>query len=819
MPNREVVRFAEVAVDAPAGHDRTFSYSIPPSLDAKIGQLVIVPFGPRKLQGLVVSLPDSPQVPETREVFSVDDSGPILTETQLRLAHWVSAYYMCSLFEAAAPMLPPGGRFRIKTYLAPGPRSSGDHEAALTPYQEEVLDYILSKGRMEEGRLVDALGERARAAARRLAEAGLVERTQARAGALVKPQYRDYVQLPANASRSLEQRLAELDNAPRQQAALSRLLETRAPLMQSPANKEFGRSAIMALLSKGMIERVSIATERDPLEGRVFPADPRVTLTSDQSRTTSEVRRSLAGEGPRTFLLEGVTGSGKTEVYLDAVRECLKLGKRAIVMVPEISLTPQTVERFASRFPGKVAVLHSGLAPGERFDQWWKVRRGEYGVVVGSRSAVFAPQPDLGLVVIDEEHEWTYKQHDTSPRYHARAVALKLAELTGAVVLLGSASPDVQSYRRAQRGGVRLLQLPERIVDDTEAISARRTRGGLAPVQVVDMREELREGNRHIFSRALRDALTECVAAGSQAILFLNRRGSSSHVQCRACGLALQCQSCDVAMAYHRDIDRLLCHYCGNRRIPPPRCPGCLSYGMAYHGIGTKTVVDEAVKLLPGTSVMRWDRDAVTNARAHQELLDRFRSEKAQILVGTQMIAKGLHFPSVTLVGVVLADVGLGVPDFRSGERTFQLLYQVAGRSGRGAAAGRVIVQTYQPGNYAIKAAAAQDYRLFYDQEIDHRREHRNPPFTRLARLSYSNVNGAKCELEVQRLHSLLSGEQASWGISDVEILGPTPAHPARLRGHYRWQLVLRGTDPRVLLDKVTIPHGWDVDIDPVGLG
>ena len=506
-------------------------------------------------------------------------------------------------------------------------------------------------------------------------------------------------------------------------------------------------------------------------------------------------------------------------MYLDAVGECLKLGKKAIVMVPEISLTPQTVERFASRFPGKVAVLHSGLAPGERFDQWWKVRRGEYGVVVGSRSAVFAPQPDLGLVVIDEEHEWTYKQHDASPRYHARAVALKLAELTGAVVLLGSASPDVQSYRRARRGSVRLLQLPERIIDGAEAVPSGRGEHGLAPVQIVDMRTELREGNRHIFSRVLKDALIECAAAGSQAILFLNRRGSASYVQCRACGLALRCRSCDVAMAYHRDIDRLLCHYCGDRRIPPSRCPGCLRYGMVYHGIGTKTVVDEVVKLLPGKSVMRWDRDAVSNARAHHELLERFRSQKAQVLVGTQMIAKGLHFPSVTLVGVVLADVGLGVPDFRAGERTFQLLYQVAGRSGRGAEAGRVIVQTYQPDNYAIKAAAAQDYRLFYDQEIGYRKEHGNPPFSRLVRLSYSHVNGAKCEREAGRLYRLLSGEQASWGLSDVEILGPTPAHPARVRGHYRWQLVVRGTDPRVLLDKVTIPHGWDVDVDPVGLG
>ena len=819
MGERAASRFAEVAVDAPAGHDRTFSYSIPGSVDVQVGQLALVPFGPRRLQGLVVSLPDAPQVSETRDIFSVDDAGPVIDETRLRLARWVSDYYMCTLFDAAAPMLPPGGRFRIKTYLTPTTRPAVAGPLALTQYQERVLGYIRSRGRVEEGRLIETLGQRARSAVGKLEDSGLVERTQARATATVKPVYRDYLQLSAHSSRAARRRLPGLARtAPRQHVALSRLLEARAPIALTDARKQFGPSAVKGLVAKGLVERVAIVEHRDPLAGRRFLQSQRVDLNPHQRRAASAVRRALAEKAEVPFLLEGVTGSGKTEVYLDAVEKCVALGRKAIVLVPEISLTPQTIERFASRFPGQVAVLHSGLTPGERFDQWWKVRRGEYAVVVGSRSAVFAPQPDLGLVVIDEEHEWTYKQHDASPRYHSRAVALRLAELTGAVVLLGSASPDVQSYHRALRGRLRLLHLPERVVSNVGTGPAARGQGGLASVAVIDMREELREGNRHIFSRTLQDALGECLAAGSQAILFLNRRGSASHVQCRHCGHGLRCRRCDVAMVFHRDAGRLLCHYCGDRRVPPPKCPNCLRYRIAYYGVGTKAVAEEVLALFPGRSVIRWDRDAVKSARAHEELQEKFRSGEAQVLVGTQMIAKGLHFPSVTLVGAILADLGLGVPDYRAGERTFQLLYQVAGRSGRGASGGRAVIQTYQPDNYAIRAAAAQDYRSFYTDEIAHRQEHGNPPFSRLVRLQYAHVNRAKCEQEAVRLTGVLAQERDSWGLSDEEVLGPTPAHPARLRGRFRWQLILRGPKPRTLLDKVTIPQGWVVDVDPVGL-
>ena len=813
MPLSERYRFAEVAVDAPAGHDRTFSYSLPDGMEASPGQFVVVPFGPRQVQGIVFELADRPQVEAVRPILRAEGSAPVLSEVHLHLARWISRHYVCSLFEAAAPMLPPGGRFRIKGYFEAVPEPTTSPE--LTPYRHRVLDLIRQKGPVEEGRLRRTLGEPATAAARRLEDAGLVTRTFARTRPSQQARMRDYVQLPAGAAPRLRRELEDITaRAPRQKAALELMLERGSPMLLTDANREFGASAIAALVKKGALERAVRPEERDPLAGKEFPKRPDVRLTPMQRRATDAIERAL-GSGA-VFLLEGVTGSGKTEVYLEAAQQCIRRGRHVIVMVPEIALTPQTIERFASRFPRNIAVLHSGLTPGERFDQWWKVRQGDYKIVVGSRSAVFAPLADVGLIVVDEEHEWTYKQHDSVPRYHARTAALHLAELTGAVVVLGSASPDVQSYRRALGGRVKLLRLPHRVSDEVGSDAAPRHRA-LAAVQVVDMRDELRSGNRHIFSRALQGALARSIEAGNQAVLFLNRRGTAPYYQCRHCGSAVQCRRCDVPVTYHRDRDRLLCHYCGESRRAPDVCPECGHRRLAFYGIGTKAVADEVQRLHPGAPVARWDRDAVRSARDYEEALEEFRSGEARVLVGTQMIAKGLHFPSVDLVGVVLADVGLMVPDFRAGERTFQLIHQVAGRSGRGATDGRVVIQTYQPQNYAIRAAAAQDYRRFYDEEMERRREQGNPPFSRLIRLAYAHVNRARAEGEARKFADALLAEREAWGLGEVDLLGPTPAFPERVRGHYRWQLILRGPRPRDLLDKVTVPRDWTIDVDPVG--
>ena len=815
------MRYAEVAVDAPTGYDRTFSYSTPQSSEVLPGHLVEVPFGVRTLRGVVFGLTAVPQVARTREIQGILEQEPLLSDSHLELARWISHYYMSPLFEAAALMLPPGRRMRPRTYLSLNPEIQSADHLTLTPPQRKIVQYVRTAGPVEQERLVRALGEWARASVARLVGREIVIRSTRRGRLAVGRKYRSYLQLSPEGCEALPDSLLRASHpAPRRAALLVRLQETGTRLDLAQARKEYGTAAVNGLLDKGWVVTDHAPIDRDPLAGMSFPASPCVSLTARQAAIAGEIRSALDlnSDVRPSFLIQGVTGSGKTEVYVDAVEHCLKLGKKAIIMVPEIALTHQTIERFAARFPGQVAVLHSAISPGEQFDQWWKVKHGEYGVVIGSRSAIFAPQPDLGLIVIDEEHEWTYKQHDTGPRYHARDVALRISELSRAVVVLGSASPDVGSYRKGVTGEFHLLELPQRFRASAVYASPENNDGHLASVEVVDMRRELREGNSGVFSRALGAAMDDCFASGEQMILFLNRRGSSAYMQCRNCGAGLRCRRCDISLTYHKDTDRLICHYCGSRRIVPSKCPRCLSYRLSRYGIGTQGLADEVRTRTPDAKVIRWDSDATRSPKTYAQLLTQFRSGEAQVLVGTQMIAKGLDFPSVTLVGVVSADVGLNIPDYRAGERAFQLLFQVAGRAGRGRLPGNVIVQTYQPEHYAVQAAAAQDYKGLYRQELAFRREQANPPFSKLIRLLYTHVNRAQCESEAIRLAELIQRQRDVWGYSDIELLGPTPAYPARLRGHYRWHVVLRGPEPRVLLDEIAIPQGWIVDVDPVAL-
>jgi primosomal protein N' (replication factor Y) len=533
-----------------------------------------------------------------------------------------------------------------------------------------------------------------------------------------------------------------------------------------------------------------------------------------QSEALSQITEALddPGRQPRSFLLHGVTGSGKTEVYLRAMKRVVERGQQAILLVPEIALTPQTVERVSARFPGRVAVLHSQLKPRQKSDQWWKIRDGDYDVVIGPRSALFAPVPSLGLIVIDEEHEWTYKQEEAQPLYHARRVALELARLTGAVVLMGSATPDVETYYHAQRGRHGLLELPYRI----RGANGNGGDPGLARTEICDMRQELREGNRSIFSRQLAQALTHCVHQGQQAILFLNRRGNAPIVQCRECGYVVACRSCSVALTYHSTDARMVCHRCNRRSRMPRRCRQCGSNKIRQLGIGTQRVVDEVAALLPGVRVERWDADASRAGAGHEEIMRRLASGETQVLVGTQMVAKGLDVPNVTLVGVVLADIGLHLPDFRAGERAFGLLCQVAGRAGRGLAPGRVIIQTYNPDHYAIVAAARQDYSALYQREIKARYQQGNPPFNRLAHLVYQDVNATACQRQASVMARMFRQKAYAQGLTDVEVIGPAPGIPQRVRGHYRWHVTLRGRNLHRFLEGVKFPAECAVDVDPV---
>ncbi len=813
------MEYAEVSVNSPVAQRQTFSYAIPPDLNIQVGQAVLVPFGDKELQGIVLELTPHPSVTETREITGIIEPYPLLSASQVRLARWISEHYLSPLFEAVALMLPPGFKRKLITYLSTPP-SPGDKDlSSLTREQSYVLDLLSGKGRVSLKELEKSLGKkRAQSIASQLVRQGLAVRSYELEAVRVKPKMEPYLSLKLSADE-VQPEIARLlkKRAPRQAALLSFLARKSRPVAWAEASREINcsRAVASALASKGLVASQQVEVRREPFSYHDIPRQAPLSLTAAQKKALEEIKSGLEAKGgtdtaSRVFLLHGVTGSGKTEVYLQALGHAVKLGKKGIVLVPEIALTPQTIERFAARFPHRVAVLHSKLSLGEQFDEWQRIRKGDFDAVIGPRSAIFAPQPDLGLIVIDEEHEWTYKQPDTSPRYQTRDVALKLAEKTGAVVILGSATPDVETCYHAQRGDYRRLELPERVVPAEGS--------PLPEVEIVDLREELKAGNRSIFSRPLSQAITAATGNKEQVILFLNRRGGATFIQCRNCGHVLTCRRCAVSLTYHINEDTLACHQCNYRTAVPQTCPRCLSRRIKFLGTGTQKLEQAAGESFPRARLLRWDSDATRGKDAHREILKRFRAHEADILIGTQMIAKGLDLPLITLVGVVNADISLNLPDFRAGERTFQLLSQVLGRAGRGTSGGKVIIQTYFPEHYAIQAAAKHDYALFYEQEINYRLKLRNPPFTRLARLTYSHTSDSLCQRGAERMRERLSEEIASQGIDSLSLIGPAPAFIHRLRGRFRWQLILRGAEPSVFLSPIPMPPGWVVDIDPVGL-
>jgi primosomal protein N' (replication factor Y) len=805
--------YAEVGVNSPIAQRRTFSYSIPPGIDLVVGQAVWVPFGPRTLQGVVLELTQYPAVEDTKEIAGVIGSGPVLSPAHVRLARWISDHYLAPLFDAVALMLPPGFERRLITFVDLVPAVAVSDLDPLTSDQEQMVLLLKEHGRTVLSTLEKSLGKRrAGLALGNLLRRGVVSRSEELESVKVKPKLSAYVQLATDTALADQAANRLAGRAPKQAALLRLLINRGSPLSLDEVTRETGCTPAVAksLETKGLVLVEHRQVLRDPLLHHTYRTVAPPNLTRAQEQALSQIRGSL-GKPPgeaATFLLHGVTGSGKTEVYLRALAETVALGKRGIVLVPEIALTPQTIERFASRFPDRVGVLHSKMSLGEQFDVWQRTREGAFDVVIGPRSAIFAPQPDLGIIVLDEEHEWTYKQQEQSPRYHAREVALKLAGLTGATVVLGSATPDVESHHRARMGSYRLLELPERVAETGSQ--------PLPGVTVVDMRRELKAGNRSIFSRPLSQAITHTLAAREQAILFLNRRGTATFVQCRDCGFVLRCRRCDLPLTYHASDQSLICHQCNSRKKTPASCPSCRGKRIRYLGIGTERVEEEVAKAFPGARTLRWDSDVTRDKNSHERIAASFLAHQADILIGTQMVAKGLDFPKVSLVGIVSADTILNFPDFRSGERTFQLLTQVAGRAGR-AGPGQVIVQTYTPDHYAIAAAATYDHDSFYGREIEYRRQHRNPPYSRLVSLVYAHANPDVCHREAARLHSRLQDAIDRQGL-ETELIGPSAMFFQRVRGRFRWHIILRGPDPTAPLAGVPLPRGWTVDVEPVGL-
>jgi primosomal protein N' (replication factor Y) (superfamily II helicase) len=839
--------------------ERLYSYHVPDALISTIavGHLVAIPFGERITAGIVWALDASDELTESETQSPMQDHArlrsishlllpePIISEAHHALAEWIADYYATPLADAARLMLPPGLLSSMREVLLPvGPPPNASPD--LTSDAAMMLGLLRERGRLDRTQIREALGpQRARAAVSALVASGYASLvTEIPAGQREKRRERlvrmtgTSAQLAAwqqTARAALDQRTGqrtqreetstqrsrgeerEGERLLRQLAVLDVLsrpgLETPWRLEELQRLTRATITALRELQTAGLIAIDEAAVRHDPLAGRDIAQTAPLALTPAQARALAAITAPPTPGASHVFLLHGITGSGKTEIYLQALVETLSRGERGIVLVPEIALTPQAMERYAGRFPGKVALLHSGLSDAERLDEWRRIHAGEVDVVLGSRSALFAPIARLGLIVVDEEHEGAYKQ-DRRPTYHARDVAIRLGALAGATVVLGSATPSVESYWRAQAGEYTLVELHER----APAGEADAQPMGLPPVTLVDLRAALREGNTSILSDPLVTALHETLERGEQAILFLNRRGMASMIVCRECGYVVRCTHCDISMTLHASERAVICHYCGRKASVPHVCPICHSASIRFFGLGTERVESAVKRRFPAARVLRWDRDTAKTRQAHEELLRAFAERRADVLVGTQMIAKGLDLPAVTLVGVISADIALFLPDFRASERTFQLLTQVAGRAGRGAQAGRALIQTFNPDHFCIQSAARHDYAEFVSAEVAARQRYGYPPFRRFMKCTFTHRDRYTAQVEATALASRLETLIRELDLPQSDIVGPAPAFLERLRGAYRWQVIVRGPELRPLLHALAhedLPHGWAIDIDP----
>lgn len=803
-------RFAEVAVNSPIPTRWPYTYLVPRELAVEAGQAVYVPFGSQILQGIVLRLTDeAPALAEgeVRPIAAVADPEPLLDATHRALAEWMAEEYLAPLWECVAVCLPPAYAQNPVTMVTAAALP------ALYPFDEverRILEYLAAHGQVPLTELRERVPAATDQRLRALQERGVVSVVAGLRPPGGRPRLERRVRLlvPPEEARSA---------ALRRRAAA----EGRALAALADAGGELPLSALRALgLTRTHLDRLlaeSLVEERRARRwrGPLLPPGGEpilVPLAEEQHRALEAI-----ASAPGRYLLHGVTGSGKTEVYLRLVERAIATGGGAILLVPEISLTPQAIDRFGRHFGHTMAVFHSQLSTGERFDQWFRVRAGEARLVLGSRSAIFAPVPDLRLIVIDEEHEPSFKQSDPVPRYHAREVARFLADRTGATLVLGSATPDVCTYHAARRGEYRLVELRSRVVPSTSGAAP----APLPDVSIVDMREELASGNRSIFSRPLRAAVERALASGEQVLLFTNRLGLARFVLCRDCGYVPQCPSCHMAMALIADPGgavRLRCTHCGRSARMPVLCPNCHRPRFRPFGVGTQRIEQEARREFPSARVARWDSEAARRKGAHADLLRRMLAGEVDILVGTQLLAKGLDLPGVSVVGVIDADVALNLPSYTAHERTFQLLEQVSGRAGRRGNRGEVYIQTYQPEAAPIRAAAAHDYLAFYEHEVSHRRTAGYPPFARLVRLELRHPNQRRGLEQAARLANELRRRRDAAGRADPDVLGPSPAFIHRLRGAFRWTILLRGHDPVSLLRDLPLGSGWSVDVDPVDL-
>jgi primosomal protein N' (replication factor Y) len=816
MIESESTGLVEVALPLKVQH--TFTYEVPPGMrgPAVAGVRALVPLGDRRITGYIVGLATSAPDASLKAIHDLLDPEPLLDSHMLELTRWAADYYLTSWGLVIRASLPPGiDRSTARMVeLIGSPELLIQEGDRLGPTQRQILAALQARRRIPlsslkrrwPSREVDRL-------VRHLVSRELVRLEYDERPPTVRPARRSVLRLAADRA-TVEGKLGSLRaRAPRQALLLEYLLQSEATITSVKATAIAGASAVRGLIARGLIRRGEEEVERSPWEGATVERSVPPELTPAQREAVEGVLQGIASGTFFPALLFGTTGSGKTEVYLRVIQEIVRQGRQAIVLVPEISLTPLAAERFRGRFADKVALLHSGLSPGERLDQWRRIKSGKADIVVGARSAVFAPLSRLGFIVVDEEHDSSYKQDD-EPRYHARDVALARGKMLGIPVLLGSATPAYESFHRAKEGIYRLFVLPERVEQRS-----------LPSMTLIDMKQEKARGERgpHIFSRPLADAVKKTLAKGEQVLLFLNRRGYARLLLCRECGFALRCPRCSVSLIYHAVDSKMRCHYCDHRERPPARCPKCGGIAFGLLGYGTQQVEAAARALVPMAALTRMDRDTTRRKRAHQQILRTVEEGQTQVLIGTQMVGKGHDFPGITLVGVLSADASMQIPDFRAGERTYSLLTQVAGRAGRGDRPGQVLVQTYNPDHYCIVAAQKNDYEGLYRYERALREDRGLPPFGFLVLLVVASLKEDQSQELAERLAGLLLGR----AILPLALEGPAPAPLHRLKGSYRWQLLAKGPDSEALRFWIRdtlaeLPASErakvQVDVDPVDL-
>lgn len=787
-------KIAAVCVNVSTKLDQEiFHYLVPPDFEAKlqVGLRVQVPFGSQICEGFVVGFPTDIEFSyHLREIKELIDDQPVISQEMMELALWVSNYYLSSLHKVLEYILPPSARTQKEKWVrleqTEGLEDAIKIFALLDPLVNSLVENLRNKPEKID-KLIKKFGSKCLNTLEDLQLRGFVS-FYWQFSSIGKEKTFTYLR-PVIANLH-EIAVNKLDRAPKQRVIINYLIEN-GPQAKKHLCQHLSTNTgvINSLIEKGLIEEYRVQEKRVPPNHEGFANKKVLHLNKYQKMAVKIITDALDTKSSKKFLIHGITGSGKTEVYLAAIKAAIEKGQGAILLVPEIALTPQVVGRFKSILGEKVVVLHSNLSQGERLDAWESLRTGQAQVIVGVRSAVFAPVQNLGLIIIDEEHETTYKQSEPEPRYHAREVALKRTQLVNGILILGSATPSLESYYRAQQGEYFLIEMPERV-----------TPNPLPAVKIVDLREEFKLGNKSIFSSELTKAITQTLNKKEQIILFLNRRGFSTFVLCRECGTPLKCHNCSISLTYHTMPQEMKCHYCNYNTPVPTRCPSCGSTFIRYFGTGTQQVEQEIKKYWPDAKISRMDVDTTSTKNAHQNILGTFKKGETDILVGTQMITKGLDFPNVTLVGVIAADITLNLPDYTSGERTFQLLTQVAGRAGRGQKKGQVIIQTYNPDHYSLIASMNQNYQQFYQQEIGVRKMMEYPPFSFLIRVLVSDFQERSTIIFLEDLAQIIRENYPS----GVELFGPAQAPIAKIKNRYRWQLIIKGQDINLLRHAVT---------------